>query len=168
MLVQITCYHNRVWLYIISTNTKMFKNPKWITFDILGLCNQLLATQLIQRAIQLFNDLQPNTILIDRVRSLAIISSSKCTIQDPLNGDHFQFQDRVLSVWWSFIFEHDRWMDCVRWSRLDRRWSEDGPRADAIMGILGTMQKCELFYWLADCATSCLQFDGNELFQSEQ
>ena len=30
--VHITCCNNRVWLYIISTNTKMFKNPKWITF----------------------------------------------------------------------------------------------------------------------------------------
>ena len=36
-----------------------------------------------------------------------------------------------------------------------------GPRVDEIMVILGTMQKCELFYWLADRL-------GNELFQSEQ
>ena len=77
MLVQITCYHNRVWLYIISTNTKMFKNPKWITFDILGLCNQLLATQLTQRAIQLLNDLQRFSAEYDL---------------DTIIGDHFQLK----------------------------------------------------------------------------
>ena len=101
-------------------------------------CNSTHTTchSTVQRSSTEYGSLR-NTILIDRIRSLAIISSSKCTIQDPLNGDQFQFQDRVLSVWWSFIFEHDRWMDCVRWSRLDRRWSGGGPRAGAIMVIFG-------------------------------
>ena len=61
-----------MWLYIISTNTKMFKNPKWITFDILGLCNQLLATHhttwhsTVQRSWKTGYDLdRPYTIIGD-------------------------------------------------------------------------------------------------------
>ena len=124
-----------MWLYIISTNTKMFKNPKWITFDILGLCNQLLATQ--QRAIQLFNDLQRNdslrnTILIDRIRSLAIISL--CTIQDPweiIFSSKIVYTQMIVRTWFSnMIVEKDalnRLCQMVQIGpKVVRRWTEGG------------------------------------------
>ena len=94
--VQITCYYNRVWLYIISTNTKMFKNPKWITFDILGLCNQLLTSHHnAQRAIQLFIDRRANTILIDRIRSLT--GNIQPRVDDPRSNVRFNLKIIFIS-----------------------------------------------------------------------
>ena len=111
VFVQITCYYNRVWLYIISTNTKMFKNPKWITFDILGLCNQLLATHhttwhsTVQRSSIKYDLDRPYTIIDNLLQlrgydpryiegiNLEIIFTSKIA-----------FKDRLFLAWWSFHF----------------------------------------------------------------
>ena len=100
------------------------------------------------------------------MRSLATISL--CTIQDPLEIIfsskivYSQYDDRLFST---MIVERDALDGLFQMVQIGpkvvRRWSEGGPGADAIMVILGTMQKCELFYWLADWL-------GNELFQSEQ
>lgn len=107
----------------------MFKNPKWITFDILGLCNQLLATQLTQRAIQQFNDLQQNTILIDRIRSLAIISSSWSKIKWVIIWRSFLVQwSYIMIVYFHFL---DRRKGCVGSIVSDGPdWTEDGPKVD--------------------------------------
>ena len=75
---------------------KMFKNPKWITFDILGLCNQLLTSHHnAQRAIQLFIDRRANTILIDRIRSLT--GNIQPRVDDPRSNVRFNLKIIFIS-----------------------------------------------------------------------
>lgn len=132
VFVQITCYYNRVWLYIISTNTKMFKNPKWITFDILGLCNQLLATHhttwhsTVQRSSIGYDLYRPYTIIVDHFH---------LRVYDPRSIEQLNLSiisDQRSRNQWS-IFCQDRknrsnrsWEVIQIGSKMVRRWTEGG------------------------------------------
>ena len=141
VFVQITCYYNRVWLYIISTNTKMFKNPKWITFDILGLCNQLLATHqttwhsTVQQSSTGYDRDRPYTIIVENFQlrvydpksieqlNLELIFTSKIANKDRVQRSCIvSFSDMIVEK-----DVLDRLCQMVQIGpKMVRRWTEGG------------------------------------------
>ena len=85
-------------------------------------CNSTTCHSTVQRSSTEYDSLW-NTILIDRMRSLATISL--CTIQDPWEII-FSSNDRS-----NMIFEHDRRKGCVESIVSDGPdWTEGGPKVD--------------------------------------